>query len=202
MKKQNNSKLIKAYENSQFTTELWWNDETKQFDVWRNKKVVKTFSYKGYVLFEDMVNVAKIECDEWVNDTEHANMTLNEYLQRNNIKLTEKEIDTLECILSEGSFYEEGAPYARNENGDLDFDRPLVDRQYGTFLGWYIDEDEVPGCRGALSSLQKKGIITVQYDDSFMEGPQAAYYIYFALEFDESEGHYYHQLVINEENRK
>ena len=39
---------------------------------------------------------------------------LNDYLKENNIKLTKKEIDTLECILSQGSFYEES--YYPDEN--------------------------------------------------------------------------------------
>ena len=194
-KKENNSKLIKVYEGGQFKTELWWNDKTKQFDIWRNKKVVERLSYDL-----QKVNIATKICDDWYEDTEHANMTLNEYLKRNNIQLTKIEIDTLECILGEGSFYEESASYIKNEDTD-EYSTPYVERKYGTFIGWYIDESECPGCRGALSSLVKKGILSIAYDDSYGEGPQAMYYIYFTPEFlPECQG--YHKLKIDEGNRK
>lgn len=193
MAKQNNSKLIKKYTEGQFNTELWWNDKTKQFDIWRNKKVVKTLSYKGMVLFEDMVEKAKIEADEWFDDTEKANLTLNEYLQRNNIQLTQLELDCLYAIFSEGSFYEESANY--NEETKEYY----VNRKHGTFIGWYIDESEVPGCRGALSSLQKKGILTIEYDSAFDN--QAMYFIYFTPEFKTGTG-WYHDLKIDAGNLK
>lgn len=110
---------------------------------------------------------------------------LNDYLKENNIKLTKKEIDTLECILSQGSFYEES--YYPDEN------------QQSIFIGWQIDEDECPGCRGALSSLVKKGIIQVQLDRVNFKYSQT-YYSNFILEFVEDG--YYHQLLLDKEVTK
>lgn len=190
--------LIKEYENVSLPTSLWFNHQTKSFEIWRNKASVKTLTYKGYVLFEDMTNVAKNESDEWVHDTEHANMTLNEYLQRNNLKITALELECLNCILGEGSFYEEGCKYHQNEDGTYNYDEDYVDRKYGSFIGWYIDESEVPGCRGALASLVKKGILSIAYDDVNGE-EQAAYYIYFRPEFL-PKGQGYHALKIDASN--
>lgn len=183
MKKQNNSRLLKTYSEVQFPTELWWNDETKKFDLWRNHKVVYTFFSPFELTDEEAIN----EADRFVEKTEHEVLTLNEYLSRNNIKITQLEIDSLEAILSEGSFYAEcgSGPDERGKS---------------CFFGWCIDESEVPGCRGALSSLQKKGIVNIVYDNSFYgRGPQAAYYTYVKFEFIEGSDD---RLKIDEENRK
>lgn len=86
-------------------------------------------------------------------------MKLNDYLKLTNIKLTDLEKKCLNEIRGQGSFYEEGL----GNNGKF---------EEGTFFGWEIYESEVPGCRGALASLVKKGILTIDYQDG-----QAAYYI-------------------------
>lgn len=188
MAKTNIWKLIKKYENTTAPTSLWYNKETAEFEIWRNHGCVKVLSYKGYVLYQDMENVAKIEADEWVSDTETKGMTLNEYLERNNMQITQLELRCLNLIFSEGSFYE--------ENGELDFQDM---RKYGAFIGWDITEEEIPGCRGALSSLKKKGILTIVDEDGFADGVQQAYYIHFKPEFKEES---YHRLNIHKHNLK
>lgn len=109
------------------------------------------------------------------------------YLKDNNIKLTSLEIDTLECILSQGSYYEEcWGNTDETWNGN-------------SFIGWYIDEKEMPGCRGALASLKKKGIITIGSDD--VNGKDMpCYWTNYMLDFVKDG--YYHQLDIPQEFRK
>ena len=192
MTKQNNSKLIKSYE-GQFTTELWWNDKAKCFDIWRNKAVVRTFKYQSLVLFDDMLIAVCIDFDEWFDFTEKGNLTLNQYLERNNIKLTQLELECLQAIVRQGSFYEESALYDKDDN-------PYVERGSSAFIGWYIDEVEVPGCRGGLSSLEKKGIIEVGQDEVNNE-VASTYYTLFSLEFDTTHP-YYHTLKIDSGNLK
>ncbi len=86
-------------------------------------------------------------------------MKLNDYLKVSGIRLTALEKKCLNEIRGQGSFYEEGL----GNNGEF---------EEGTFFGWEIYESEVPGCRGALASLVKKGILTIDYQDG-----QAAYYL-------------------------
>lgn len=191
MAKTNIWKLIKKYENTTAPTSFWYNKETKNFEIWRNHGCVKVLSYKGYVLYEDMEVVAKIDADEWVAETENKGMSLNEYLERNNLQLTELELRCLHLIFGEGSFYE--------ENGELDFQDM---RKYGAFIGWDINEEEIPGCRGALSSLKKKGILTIVDEDGFADGVQQAYYIHFSPEFKKEGKHFYHELDIHPQNLK
>lgn len=107
-------------------------------------------------------------------------MKLNErLLNESGIKLTELEVKCLETILGEGSFFEEAGG---NEN------------ENNTFIGWQIYENEVKGCRGALASLEKKGVIDI-YDDE--EG--VGYYINYGLTF-KPEG--YHKLLLAENQIK
>lgn len=96
------------------------------------------------------------------------------YLNDANVTLTKLEVKTLECILSQGSFYEETADY--ND----------IDKMKSCFFGWEIYENEVKGCRGALASLVKKGIISIFEDDG------VGYVTNYAFKFDESKG--YHKL--------
>lgn len=93
-------------------------------------------------------------------------MKLNDYLKQNGIKLTKLEKEVLQCIRDQGSFYEEGLGL----NGS--FER-------GAFFGWEVYESEIRGCRGAISSLVKKDILTVDYAEGM-----AAYYINYEPEFD------------------
>lgn len=184
-------KLIKDYEGTTFKTALWWNDTKKVCEIWRNKKCVYTFNGKGFVTHEDFIEHCKAETGNWISETEHSNLTLNEYLHRNNIQLTPLEIASLWLIFREGSFYEESCSYDDN-------DTPYVDRKYGAFIGWDIDEKELPGCRGALGSLVKKGILTV-FDDDCNGKTIQGYYIHFTPEFKEGQ---YHFPKIDEENQK
>ena len=96
------------------------------------------------------------------------------YLNDANVTLTTLEVKTLECILSQGSFYEESSDYED------------IDKMKSCFFGWEIDESELKGCRGALASLVKKGIIQVFDDDG------VGYMTNYAFKFDESKG--YHKL--------
>ena len=82
------------------------------------------------------------------------------------IELTELEKRTLNCIADQGSYYEEGL------NGED------VSKLKSTFLGYEIDEDEIPGCRGALSSLVKKGVLQVVNGEDMQ-----MYYIKYLLDF-------------------
>lgn len=93
-------------------------------------------------------------------------MKLRDVLRNGTIKLTELEKRCLNYIRSQGSFYEEGLWYTGDE-----FE--------STFFGWEIYESEIKGCRGALSSLSKKGVLDIVDDED------VAYYINYELEFDE-----------------
>lgn len=74
-------------------------------------------------------------------------MKLSERLLKDaNIKITPLEKRCLEEILSQGSFFEEDGGNDQDERG---------------FIGYGIDETEVKGCRGALASLVKKGVIQI-----------------------------------------
>lgn len=95
-------------------------------------------------------------------------------LNESNVTLTKLEVKTLECILSQGSFYEE----------NLCED---IEKMKSCFFGWEIYENEVKGCHGALASLVKKGIIEV-----FNDWGEVGYYTNYAFKFDKSKG--YHKL--------
>lgn len=99
-------------------------------------------------------------------------------LKESGIELTELEKESLNCILSQGSFFEETGGNEAVKN-------------FGCcFIGYWIDEDEVPGCRGALSSLEKKGVINVIKDyDKY-------YSINYELTFKEDG--YYHEIDFGE----
>lgn len=169
MAKQNQWKLIKKYEDVKFPTSLWFNKETMNFEIWRNHACVKVLAHGE-----------ADKADKWVEETENSDMTLNEYLHRNNLSLTELEVRCLNYIFGEGSFYE--------ENGELDFQDV---RKYGAFIGWDLSEEEIPGCRGALSSLKKKGVLTIVDEDDGLQ----AYYIHFEPEFlPKTQG--YHKLLL------
>lgn len=91
-------------------------------------------------------------------------------LKESGIKLTDLEKDCLNCIRMEGDFFE-GA--GGNETV----------REFGSaFLGWEIYESEVPGCRGAIASLVKKGIIDAYDADG---NGTIGYSINYELEFKE-----------------
>lgn len=94
-------------------------------------------------------------------------------LNESNVTLTKLEVKTLECILSQGSFYEE----SQYED---------IEKMKSCFFGWEITEKEVKGCDGALASLVKKGIISVIKD---CDG--VAYYTNYAFKFDESKERYH-----------
>lgn len=116
---------------------------------------------------------------------ENEDMTLEDWLIFNNLKLTKLEVKVLNCIKGQGSFYEEAACY------DDDTKQYYV-RNRSCFFGWYIDEDELPGCRGAIASLVKKGILEVVYQEINYE-LEASYYIKFTPTFDEHD-----RLVLSE----
>lgn len=97
-------------------------------------------------------------------------MKLRDALKQGLFTLTDLEKKSLNCIRNQGSFYEEGMRY--NENDELEFVE-------GQFFGWKIYESEVKGCRGAISSLVKKGILNTDEDDE-----QTMYFINYELEFD------------------
>lgn len=181
-------------------TNLWFNNETKSYEIWRNHGLVEVLCYTNSELANEKIeDLAIEEAQAWLKDTENCNMTLNEYLQRNNIKLTLLEISVLEYILGEGSFYEESCERIKDEKTGEYIDT-YVERSYGTFIGWEIYESEVPGCRGAISSLIRKGILTVIYQTIDKRKEQASYYLHFKPEFVEDG--YYHQLKIDGNNLK
>lgn len=72
-------------------------------------------------------------------------------LNESGIKLTELEKEVLQCIRNQGSFYEEGLFYESHESPECKC----------VFFGWEIYESEVKGCRGAISSLVKKGVLDI-----------------------------------------
>ena len=166
---------------------LWLNNTNGVYTIWCNKASVQGFESENEDEALTMFNNYLLERDAEV-------LTLKRYLLLNNITLTQTELKSLEDILSEGSFYEEALDYQKDANGELDFDKPFVNRKYGTFIGWEINENEVPGCRGALASLVKKGIRTINYDDG---EDQVAYYINFTLEFKDEKQFGYHTLDLD-----
>ena len=101
-------------------------------------------------------------------------MKLNEALRNGIFTLTELEKKCLNAIRSQGSFYEESMEW-NPETNEREFSE-------GQFFGWEIYEEEVKGCRGAISSLVKKGVLSVDYDDEC-----AAYYINYELEFEDDD---------------
>lgn len=92
-------------------------------------------------------------------------MKLREALRNGLISLTDLEKRCLQEIRNQGSFYEESLGREPFESS--------------AFLGWELYESEVKGCRGALSSLSKKGILDIVEDDDC-----SGYYINYELEFD------------------
>jgi len=106
------------------------------------------------------------------------------YLKDTNQKITQLELDCLHEILSQGSFYEESCSY------DKEKEQYYVDGS--ACIGWEITEKEVKGCRGAISSLQKKGILDIGYDD--VNGEEMSFYcIKHTLDFTKDG---YHHLDI------
>ena len=99
-------------------------------------------------------------------------MKLRDALQKGIITLTDLEKKCLNAIRSEGSFYEESMDY-NPETNEYEFFE-------GQFFGWEIYESEVKGCRGAIASLVKKGVLTTYEDDEC-----TAYYINYELEFED-----------------
>lgn len=108
------------------------------------------------------------------------------YLNEINATLTKLEVKTLECILGQGSFYEEDL---MNCGGN-------VEDVKTAFIGWEIFENEVKGCRGAIASLVKKGIIRVWNDCG-----DVGYNTNYAFRFDEN-SKYYHTLDLTGINVK
>lgn len=166
--------LIK--ESTDGATKLWYDSSKSTYSIWRNKGAIHTFE-SHY----DVVECEKT-FDELVEFIQNGDMTLGQWLKLNNYTLTELELDVLDCIRSQGSFYEEAAEY--------DDDKKMYYvKNRSCFFGWQITEEEVPGCRGALSSLVKKGILDIVFDDScqtdeFPQGMQA-YFIKFTPIFNE-----------------
>ena len=92
-------------------------------------------------------------------------------LKESGITLTELEKKCITKILEQGSFFEESGG-----NEDV--------REWGTtFIGYQIDETEIPGCRGALASLVKKGVISIGYDEDNDGKEIACYFIRYELTF-------------------
>lgn len=99
-------------------------------------------------------------------------MKLRDALQKGIITLTDLEKKCLNAIRGEGSFYEESMDY-NFETGENEFSK-------SQFFGWEIYESEVKGCRGAIASLVKKGVLDTLEDDGC-----TAYYINYELEFED-----------------
>lgn len=179
----------------------WWTDITGNW-----KKVIED---EDILILRDIMTLAKVktfsvdslienlvlELDRHVPDYIFEEQTIDNesplfkpnhlvrYLQDSKQKLTKLEIATLETILGQGSFYEEC--WSNEDEG----------WQGQTFIGWYIDEKECPGCRGALASLKKKGIIDIGSDD--VNGKEMpCYWTNYMLDFVKDG--YYHQLDIPE----
>lgn len=93
-------------------------------------------------------------------------MKLRDALKEGLFTLTTLEKRCLNKIRRQGSFYEEG------------FDGEEF--KEGQFFGWGIYESGVPGCRGAIASLVKKGVLSTDKD-----GEKTAYFINYELDFDE-----------------
>ena len=99
-------------------------------------------------------------------------MKLREALQKGLFTLTELEKKCLNAIRGQGSFYEESMWWNR-ETQQCEF-------WPGQFFGWEIYESEIKGCRGAISSLVKKGVLNTSEEDDM-----TSYYINYELEFEE-----------------
>lgn len=186
MAKKSNFKLIYQVKDSKFETDVWYAADKCELHIWRHGKrhefIGVKDEFQAYEIATGFISIA-----------DSSKTSLNNYLHLNNIKLTQLEVDTLEAILGQGSYYEESACWEDNENGH----HPYVDGS--CFIGWDIDEKELPGCRGAISSLVKKGILNVNDDELNFEVMQA-YYIKVTPTF--KKGGYYHQLDIDSENLK
>lgn len=191
-------RLVKTIENTSLETGLWFNNQTSEYELWRNHKKVGSLHKAEAEKFTQESNEFDVEemlvktYTNFVKKLDKENLTLNEYLYWNNIKLTKLEVECLNEIFAEGSFYEEAANYTEDN-------KPYADRKYGTFIGWEIMEWEVKGCRGALSSLKKKGILTI-VSENINDEDCSAYYIHFTPEFKEDGS--YHELKIDEDNLK
>lgn len=172
-----------------FPTDIWFCEDKQVFDVWRNKaKLFQNFPIPEDSNFEKTFSDIRLFIYN-LNDNFYGedNISLVDYLRLNNLKLTTLEKDVIEAIMGEGSFYEESADWKDVDGHHI----PCV--KGSCFIGWDIDEKEIPGCRGAISSLVRKGILTVADDDCNGNTIQA-YYIHQTPEF--VEGGYYHQLDI------
>ena len=101
-------------------------------------------------------------------------MKLRDVLQKGIITLTDLEKECLNAIRGQGSFYEES----------MDYNPETVENEFfeGQFFGWEIYESEVKGCRGAIASLVKKGVLYASDDDEC-----TAYYINYELEFEDDD---------------
>lgn len=130
----------------------------------------KQFQNKVADSIEEIVR----DLEEWeidaLEELEKEPITLKQALKKGLIKLTELEKKCLNAIRNQGSFYEESMDYNK-ETGEYEFSK-------GQFFGWELDEEEVKGCRGAIASLVKKGVLATDEDDGM-----TAYYIYYELEF-------------------
>lgn len=91
-------------------------------------------------------------------------------LNDSGLHLTEKEKDFLQCIRSQGSFFEESGG---NEE---------IQKSGSAFFGWEVDEDEMSGARGIASSLSKKGVIDIA-EDEINGVPTSTYYLKYELNF-------------------
>lgn len=91
-----------------------------------------------------------------------------ERLINTNIHLTDLEKKALQLIRDEGSFYEESFNSAYSD----------------IFLGYSLEESELKGARGALSSLVKKGVINIQEDPDFSDS--SLVYINYILDFEDN----------------
>lgn len=187
--------LVKSLE-SKPVTNLWLNNESKSYELWRNHNLVLVLNPK----LEEDSNKEEVEretieeAEKFLEELKTEDMTLNEYLLKSGLRLTTLEFNCLQLIFTQGSFYEESCEYIYDDGLAID---DYVDRKHGAFIGWQIDEDEIPGCRGALSSLERKGILNIVYEE--VNGKEeAAYYICFKPEFKDDNDCFYHQLELDE----
>lgn len=131
---------------------------------------IKLFTYNDYIKIKKGVADRVIKRGKKMKRLKESGLTL-----------TKLEVKVLEEILSQGSFYEEA--------GGNDIVAELHDTSI--FIGWEIYEEEVKGCRGAIASLVKKGVIGVNYDRC-ME--MSSYCTYYALDFLDEKEHGFHKL--------
>lgn len=161
---------------------LWLNLKTGEYSIWCNKTEILPSRFTVKTTQED----AEKLFDKYLTEKSNNRITLPMYLALNGLTLTELEIDCLHCMLSQGSFYEEAALY------DEEAQQFYVDAKYGCFFGWEIYESEVPGCRGAIASLVKKGILTVSND-----GKMEMYNILCTPIFKDEKQFGYHKLDLD-----